>query len=56
MKIADNQIAKTKASLKDIAANSFGFYQKADKEKWKCGKSFKQLFNGYEVNIVIVKQ
>ena len=33
MKITDNQITKTKALLRDIAANSFGFYQKADKEK-----------------------
>ncbi len=33
MKITDNQIAKTKTSLRDIKANSFGFYQKADKEK-----------------------
>ena len=33
MKITDNQIAKTKESLRDIKANSFGFYQKADKEK-----------------------
>ena len=33
IKITDNQIAKTKASPRNIKANSFGFYQKADKEK-----------------------